>query len=151
VKGGGLKRIGYILVLLPPIHFLAPAQWLAATHLDHRIVQLAVCAVAALCVFGWAARWATLSGNVTLASSLMLGLVISVLYVGLLEIAQSLTPDRHARFADFEWNAVAVVLAPVAYAVLACVLFAAIAVMSIYTSADWLSYAPTGDPVGPRK
>ena len=54
------------------------------------------------------------SYNLKLAQCLSLGLIASIAYAGALELAQLLTPDRQARFADFEWNALAITLALVA-------------------------------------
>ncbi len=94
------------------LHFLLPLSVLDKLNLVSHADQAVLSALAALCVEAsfWPAllRRSAQPRSNKLAMLKAAGLMLT--FVGMLELAQGLIPDRHARFIDFVGNAAAVIL-----------------------------------------
>jgi hypothetical protein len=98
-------------MVLPSVDFLAPGRWLAYAHLNSELLQIALCVSAGLAICSVLVQHAVMKSWVSLGKRIVVALFVALTYVGGLEVAQLLTADRHARWVDFESNALAIVVA----------------------------------------
>jgi hypothetical protein len=116
-------NLNWVFLLLLAVQFLTPQHILADMYLNSRMAQMGLCVVVALYAL---ACWITIrkpGGSVTRLGMCVAGGVVGIVtYLGLLEAAQSLTADRHARWIDFLYNGTAVVAVGTLLFLLLCLL-----------------------------
>src|SRR5262249_49090029 len=112
------ERLSWFFIPSLVVQFLLPRSILAFANLDNRTTQLALCAGAGICLTAWLLNKLKPMLHSSIAICLCIGVILTFCYIGLLETAQVLTPDRHARLSDFELNAWSVTAAIAVYGLL---------------------------------
>jgi hypothetical protein len=109
----GLRIAAPVAVIVLAGYFLAPLWLLERLHLAGHVQQAIFCACTALAfeIAYWPAPFFHLDPETPTLPFALKTAGVTTACVGLLEIAQILTPNRHARVSDFVENAVIVVSA----------------------------------------
>jgi hypothetical protein len=116
----------WILLGALAFDFLVPHRILAAAKLDSRTAQMSLCAALVVYELFVAMSANAVQGAARFRKEICRAVVGIAAYLGALEAAQLLTPDRHARWFDFLCNSAAAMGVGVVFLLLLSALYLAI-------------------------